>query len=323
MLMNEKFVYATPEEQIAKLKSKGLFFENQKIAKDILNIYGYYNVINTYKEPYILIQNDGAKKYKPGTTFNQIFSIFTLDHCLRIAIMMSMLDVEELLRASLADVIAESFGADHHVYLNPKNYRNRYIRDPRFSLKAILSSMNETIVKSDKNPLAYYRDTYGVIPPWVLFKNVYLATLVNFVRQLKSSELTSLIVKIYGIDKDAASLPFVTHLFFDTLHICREYRNIAAHGGRIYNAVLKSKCRIPESDEIHFFAQFRPHIQYLPSSYGLNQLCILLSLFAYSQPERIIYSEINKELQRHCYMYPQDSEFLAKSLGGTIYIRNY
>ena len=40
--------YTTPEQQIALLKSKGLLFESEAFARDRLQEYGYYNIINGY-----------------------------------------------------------------------------------------------------------------------------------------------------------------------------------------------------------------------------------------------------------------------------------
>lgn len=318
--MNKTFLYTTPQQQIEKLKCQGLSFGNENEALEILQIYGYYNVINTYKDFYILKNKNGSKFYKPGTSFEQIFSLFTLDHYIRSSMMMAMLDVEEFLRASLADVIASSFGTDHHIYLNKQNYRNRKTKDPRFSLNSILQSMNNSIQHADKDPLVYYRDTYNVVPPWVLFKNVYLSLLVNFVRQLKPNELSLLIQKMYGFDDSLSKRPVVTHLFFDTLHICREYRNISAHGGRVYNAQLKSKCRIPNTSEINLLSQTRPQINQLPSSQSIGQLCLLLSLFAYRQPSDIVEKSVNTQVIRHCRRFPQDAKYLSQSLGGIIYM---
>lgn len=148
--MNKKFFYTTPKEQIEKLKKQHLIFEDEHIAYEILDIYGYYNVINSYNDAYITTDKNNAKIYRDGTTFEQIFSLFTFDHYLRVSTMTAMLDVEELLRAAVADILASSFGTNHRIYLLPKNYRNRRTRDPRFSLHEILKTFNETINSSKK-----------------------------------------------------------------------------------------------------------------------------------------------------------------------------
>ena len=91
MNTSKEILYSTPGEQIQKLKSKNLYFENEDFAKTQLAEYGYYNIINSYKAPYVNIEND-QKKYKQGTSFEQIYSLFILDHNLRNSIMSAMLD---------------------------------------------------------------------------------------------------------------------------------------------------------------------------------------------------------------------------------------
>lgn len=316
--MGDKFFYTTPKEQIEKLKQQHLIFEDEHIAYEILDIYGYYNVINSYNDAYITIDKNNNKTYKDGTTFEQIFSLFTFDHYLRVSTMTAMLDVEELLRAAVADVLASSFGTDHRIYLLAKNYRNRRTKDPRFSLKEILKTFNETIDKSKKDPLFYYKTHYDTIPPWILFKNVYLATLVNFIIKLKPKERTALMMKVYGIDEHTAQLDALVHIFYDTLHICREYRNLSAHGGRIYNYTPSCSCRVPDKESLLHLSSIFPDIGCLSSNYGISLLAPLLEMFKYKQPFLFVHNEINTQINRHCNKYPQDVEYLAKVLGVTI-----
>ena len=90
--MDNVYDYTTTEQQIQKLKSQLLTFENEKLAAQILQTYGYYNIINGYRDPYI-IREYGTKKYCPDVTFEQIFALFMLDHEIRDAVLLSMIDL--------------------------------------------------------------------------------------------------------------------------------------------------------------------------------------------------------------------------------------
>ena len=114
--MDESYKYTTPEQQIKKLKSQNLSFKNEHIAKKILETYGYYNIINGYRDPYIT-RSYGEKKYTANVTFEQIYALFKLDHNIRSAVLLSMIDLEEHLRAVVSDIIAEAFGTNHKDYL--------------------------------------------------------------------------------------------------------------------------------------------------------------------------------------------------------------
>lgn len=118
------FEYTTSGQQIKKLKGQHLIIEDERGAQIALQTYGYYNIINGYRHPYIIRTYEG-KVYCPDTTFGQIFGLFSLDHLIRNAVMNSMVDLEEHLRATVAEVIGGSFGTDYHVYLERNKYRDR------------------------------------------------------------------------------------------------------------------------------------------------------------------------------------------------------
>lgn len=73
--MSRAVEYTTIEQQIQSLRDKGLLFDNEERARLVLERYGYYNIINSYKEPYQHIVED-TRKYIVGTTFEQISSLF-------------------------------------------------------------------------------------------------------------------------------------------------------------------------------------------------------------------------------------------------------
>lgn len=104
------------------IKTRGLIIENEEAAVDALKRYGYYNIINGYKDPYIVTQNS-SERYIEGTTFEQLYSLYLLDGKLRNVVMDAMLDVEDHLKTATAHVVAEVFTADQNKYLDKKNYR--------------------------------------------------------------------------------------------------------------------------------------------------------------------------------------------------------
>ena len=48
----QKILYATAEEQIEKLKRQGLIVDDSAFAKAELELYGYSNLIKSYRDPY-------------------------------------------------------------------------------------------------------------------------------------------------------------------------------------------------------------------------------------------------------------------------------
>lgn len=309
--MNTQQNFTTINEQIELLKIRGLIFKSEFQACSLLENYGYYNIINGYKAPYT-IKTLQMETYKAGTTFEQIYSLFCLDHTIRNHVMTVMLDLEEQLRAVTSYVVGKAFGHRQDDYLNFRNYQNRKSANPHFSLDSILNIMRKASY-SNRNPIRYHREIYGNVPPWVLFKGIYLSTLVNFIKLQKPAQKADIIYSIYPLQLDQIN-KCIKDLFTDTLFICLEYRNLAAHGGRVYNYIPESKIRItPESKSV--MIKILPDITELQNVHSLGTLICLLDLFTKKDYLLSLVHTIKKELQRHCEIYPEDFDYLINSIG--------
>lgn len=84
-MSEEPHPFTTIDQQIQLLEDRKLIFRSKEYAKQILSMYGYYNVINGYKDNYV-ISVDGEEQYKEGVTFEQIVSLFSMDHSIRNAV---------------------------------------------------------------------------------------------------------------------------------------------------------------------------------------------------------------------------------------------
>ena len=298
---NEKILYATVDEQIEKLKRQGLIVDDLPFAKSELELYGYSNLIKSYRDPYSIV-SEGKKIYRSGITFEQVWSLYILDKNLRNAVMASMLDLEEHVKEAAADIIASKYGTDPNDYLQFRNYVNKKKRKKRFSLPAILDKLKETL-DTDKDPIAHYSQKYGAVPPWVLFKSIYFSTIVNFINLFKPEEQLALATKLYDADALNIHDANLVSLMLDTLFICIEYRNLAAHGGRIYNHECQSRLRLTSKTvDIH----------------GFSQLLFLLHMLKYQLPYEHLGEALNRQLGRHCSMYPEDITYLGQILNVNI-----
>lgn len=300
--MENRFGYTTIDQQIQKLKSQHLIFENENLARNRLATYGYYNIINGYREPYIVREYD-KKTYSPNVTFEQIFALFSIDHRIRNAILLSMIDLEEHLKAITAEVIAESFGTDYVTYLAKNNYRDKKVRDPKFNRNNILGSMLKVAQTSTIQPIKYYRETHGYVPPWILFKGIYFGTFVNFIRFLKGSERDKLIRNLYLDKVNDSNLDYYKDLLYDTIFLCHEYRNLAAHGGRTYNYIPSHNVRAGEELKIQK---------------GLPLLHFVLGCFAYKQPHECLHEGISDALNYFCNTYSNDIHRIEAATGFSI-----
>ena len=59
----DEIAYTSLSEQIEKLKSQNLLIEDESMAEEALSLYGYSNLIKSYRDPYTIIV-DGKKMYR-------------------------------------------------------------------------------------------------------------------------------------------------------------------------------------------------------------------------------------------------------------------
>lgn len=307
---SKNIIYTTPEQQIEKLKSQNLIISDENAAIKYLELFGYSNLIKSYRDPYVYFSN-GKKIFRSGVTFNQIVSLYMLDKHLRNAVMAAMIDLEEHIKEVAADVVAKSFGVHPDDYLLYRNYRNKSKRKYRFSLAGLLDTMKKTL-DTDKDPIHHYQAEHGIVPPWILFKSVYFGTIVNFIDQFKTEQQNQMLDRLYDLSSLGISYEAGRKLMMDTLSICSDYRNLAAHGGRTYNYNSRTRLRV---DEI-----FNPNKDV--QIFGFCQLLFLLDLLNYHNPFIHLSSVLDGEVNRHCNIYPQDVTYLGQILNLDIAVRN-
>lgn len=299
--MDNKFSSIDVDYQINKLKVQGLIITDDIKAKNILHEYGYSNLIKSYRDPYVFRNEHGELKFRDGVTFEQVCSLYTLDKSLRGAVISAMLDFEEYIKTAAANVVASAFGVHQNDYLKFSNYHDKKKKKERFQLKSLINILNANLTSS-KEPIHHYADRYGIIPPWILFKSVYFSTIVNLIDQFKPREQIKLVHQVYPSNMHLNENA-LRKLMIDTMYVANEYRNLSAHGGRIYNHDSSYNVRW---DEIWGKGA--------PITTGFAKLLLLLSLVGHRTPYKSLHKTLDEEVNRHCSMFPQDATYLGQIL---------
>lgn len=215
-----------------------------RARKQLINT-TYYDLINGYKDLFLVAKNHKSveDQYVEGTTFEDIVNLYNLDRELRYAILELLLDVECKLYSAISYSLCEVYGEAENNYLNTNNYKagkiqnynNEYERDNLFR------KLNSYINNPKIVPLKHYKRKYDNIPPWILVKQITFGEL-NMLFKLSSSDVKNKVMK-YTLGRkveDEKTKEFFTGSF----KLFNDFRNLAAHGGRIYNARLK--LQLPE-----------------------------------------------------------------------------
>lgn len=209
--------YKTSEQLIEHLKDKHLIIENEDVALDIIDVYSYYSVINTYKQ--VFKKKDG--NYIDNASFDEIYSLYKFDKNIRNIFLKSVLELELKVKGIMANVLAKNYGIKD--YLNISNFDPNVSKD---DVDKVLKSLNDEINKNmGKHPaITHYQEEYGFIPPFVLLKVLSLGEISRLYGLLKQSDKQEISKRFNISDK----------LLKQILINMTMARNICAHSDRLF-----------------------------------------------------------------------------------------
>lgn len=308
--------FKTIDEQIGLLKSRDLIFLNEETAKINLLRYGYYEIINAYKD-FILEEKD-PDVYKKGETFEHMFELYKLDKSLKNAILKSTLNFELSIKTALAYVLSKNYGVIDNKYLNREYYNlGKKNKKGMYQLDSLFIKF-QYIIDDNLQPFKHYKKDHGHTPPWILFKGCTFGNIKHFYNLQKSDikdEVTSIMMG--NSIEIVRSVPEIKVFFSELLNLTYNFRNRAAHNGRIYNYK-------PKKSYISYFKIFHNNeyvnideAQYR-LGYGKNDIYTLskaLSILDNPDPAFDLNYEIIKVIKNHLKKYPEDKYFLLNSMG--------
>lgn len=110
--------FSTFSEQLKTLQNdKHLIITDEKHATDILQHIGYFPLIGGYKH---LFRIPLTKRYKEGTSLEEIYTLYLFDTELRELFFKYLLQIERHLRSLISYYFSESYGESQEAYLNKK-----------------------------------------------------------------------------------------------------------------------------------------------------------------------------------------------------------
>ncbi|WP_251900627.1 Abi family protein [Lactococcus lactis] len=310
------------EHQITLLSSRKLLFLDEEAAYKVLSTYGYYEIVNGYKD--VILDKDPAHQGKDvfveGSTFEQLFSLFKMDKSIANAVSKTMHDIELHLRTAVAYTIADNYSADYEQYSHPDNFLRGKIKfnsrrgKNESERDGLLRKLNK-IKEDDIQPYKHYREHHGNIPPWVLLKGTTFGNLITFYRLQKGNIKKEIIAMMTDIPIELVT-DDTKQMFMEMLYMFLAYRNRADHGGRIYNY---------QSDkyQMKYHESFHSRIEISKTSFkrgngriGLDVLLAAVSWFStHGNPFQDLGLSIYGCLRDHLRKFPMDSEFININTG--------
>ena len=214
-------------EQVKILKEKGLKFSREKEARRILLDYNYYNVINGYKDIFI-DKSSVERKYKKGTTFDDIFSLYNFDMRLKLLFLKYIFIVEQNIKSHLSYEFSLLYGEVG--YQDRKNFSADEADQKKF--EALVKNTIKTILKNNNSDdrITQYKNID--VPIYVLISLFDLGNTRFFYSICKEGLKRSISKKYYNLTPTQ---------FNSCFNILKSFRNICAHGLRLYCAAIDKR----------------------------------------------------------------------------------
>lgn len=224
--------YLSLNEQVTLLRKRGLTIADETFTKNALSEFGYYEIVNGYKGPFII----DDEHFIPGTTFEQIFYLFMFDQILRDGVQSSSVIFELQLRQSLARAFSIVYSERQEEYFKLENYAKSKKQE---TLNTNFKKIHKIVSLNDQ-PFKHYREDHVNVPPWIMIKGMTFGDLKRFYL-LQKPDVKKIVMAtmLRGAFLLPENLEKSTVFFSEMLGLIGKYRNRAAHGGRMYNYLPK------------------------------------------------------------------------------------
>lgn len=238
--------------QIDKLiNEKDLIIPDRVYATEMLTRYGYFSLIGGYKNIYI---NKSVRKYKRGTTFEDIVNLYVFDEELRSLFLKYILKFERKLHSVISYHFTQTYGEQQSYYLDKHNFN--YIPKYSAGIDELTRKLSRLATRpTDYAYINYHRRKYNNVPLWVLINAVTLGSISRFYMYSNPS-LQSKICKNFPClnEKQLEQI----------LSVVTKFRNVCAHGERLFtyqtrdtigDLLLHKKLNIPMKNQKYIYGK--------------------------------------------------------------------
>lgn len=215
-------------DQIEKLKQRGLFpdglteAECQRVSAYLSTI-GFYR-LSAYFIPFEDKTNTEIQHaFLPGTTFDQILSLYVFDRQLRLLILEALERIEVAVRTGWTNALTTST-CDSHAYMKPEHFKN-----PHEHLKH-LNRLASEVQDSKETFVTSYRKKYAepFLPPtWAVVETLSFGGLSLWYSNTRDNHVKKQVSDRFGIP--------TVELMDGVLEALTVLRNVCAHHARCWN----------------------------------------------------------------------------------------
>lgn len=246
--------FKTIEEQLDILQSRGVSVgpgDDQILSRE-----GYYSVVNGYKDLYIdrtKSATEGHDVFDKGTSFEDIYRLFSFDRNLRQTLFQYFAKAEATLKTQCAFNYSEQHQQESEPYLDIANY------NPGEDQKRVKWLIDDFEVALGRNPrkkpkpkayLDHYKNNHDEVPLWVLLRYMTLGQTFKFYcyqTESMRNRIAKGFAELYSASYGERKMISQKRLRKAYDHI-KDFRNICAHEERLYCARVSPGHNVPVVD---------------------------------------------------------------------------
>ena len=217
-------------DQIAKLKQRGLKFNDEQIAGHYLSNISYYR-LRAYTYPF-QDNSDPNHNFIKDISFEEIIELYVFDRRLRLLIFNAIEKIEIALRTKIVYEFSLTNGSHWHEDANM--YRNNYFFNKN------INSLYEEVDRSSETFIEHYKQTYttpAYPPAWMSLEVITMGLLSKLYGNLNKGVEKKKVAKEFGLPN-----PLILESW---MHAFAGLRNICAHHSRLWNRRFTIVPRIP------------------------------------------------------------------------------
>lgn len=219
------------DEQISLLKERGVIFDYEEKAKEILLDIGYYR-LGFYSFPFektFPSKENRTHEFKEGTTFRAIYDLYLFDSKLRRILLNALDRIEINLRSSITYIVSNHYVESPIWFVDKSKMQTGFVNTFRKTVYDKL--LDNPVIK--RHHEKYLNDRYA--PAWKTIEFLTLGNLTSLYQAIRDTEIKKEIAQKYGCS---------LKVFINYLETIRVIRNKCAHGSCLYNIELSKGIKV-------------------------------------------------------------------------------
>jgi abortive infection bacteriophage resistance protein len=232
----------TCQEQIAKLRARGLETEDEKRLEELLLHIGYYRFTGYCLAFQVTVE--GKRRFHPGCTESAVQQAYDFDTVLRDLLTEAL----EIIEVDVRSTVAHRFGAEHGPFGHriKENFHARTDADPapppkeykEFVYEDWIKTLHNEAKRSKETFVVHFRQNYTEFPDlpiWVAVETMSFTTVSKMYQGMKKED-----------QKPIAQRYRIQPADFETiLHHLAYVRNLCAHHSRLWDKLWSIKPVLP------------------------------------------------------------------------------